>query len=309
MKLAKQITICEVGLRDGLQIEKVIVGVEDKLRFVHALEEAGVRVIEVGSFMKPEAVPQMADTDEVFRRLHQRPGIEYRALVGNVRGVQRAADCGCRKVKLNISASKGHCLANLNKLPIEQMKTFTPSVELAHANGMEVSGSIACPFGSPWEEKIPIEDVKDIIDAYIDVGVTEISISDAPGMAMPLQVYDMMVRLRQDYPQCRFILHFHNTRGMGIANIIAGMEAGITWFDSSFAGTGGCPFVPGAAGNVSTEDVVHMCDAQGIETGIDLDAIISIGRDVETLIGHPGSSSVLRAGKNSDILVEMPKRQ
>lgn len=309
MKLAKQITLCEVGLRDGMQIEKVLLSVEEKLELIHALENAGVKVIEVGSFMNPKAVPQMANTDEVFRHLKQKAGVEYRTLVGNVKGVMRAIDCGCRKVKLNISASRGHCLANLNKLPIEQMKTFAPSVELAHANGVEVSGSIACPFGSPWDETIPIEDVEEIIDAYLSAGVTEISISDAPGMAMPRQVYQMMTRLKENYPQCKFILHFHNTRGMGIANIMAGMEAGITWYDSSFAGTGGCPFVPGAAGNVSTEDIVHMCDAQGIETGIDLDAIISVGHRVEEMMGHPGSSYVLRAGKNKDILLEMPKGQ
>lgn len=309
MKLAKQITVCEVGLRDGMQIEKTILTVEEKLELIHALEDAGVKVIEVGSFMNPKAVPQMANTDEVFRRLRQRQGIEYRTLVGNVRGVQRAIDCGCKKVKLNISASKGHCLANLNKLPMEQMKTFAPSVKLAHENGVEVSGSIACPFGSPWDEHVPIEDVKEIIDAYIAAGVTEISISDAPGMAMPIQVYNMMTQLNQDYPQCKFILHFHNTRGMGIANIMAGMEAGITWYDGSLAGTGGCPFVPGAAGNVSTEDIVHMCDEQGIETGIDLDALIKIGYRVEELMGHQGSSCVLRAGKNKDILLEMPKGQ
>lgn len=309
MKLPERITVCEVGLRDGMQIEKTILTVEQKLELIHALEDAGVRVIEVGSFMSPRAVPQMANTDEVFRRLEQRPGVEYRALVGNVKGVQRAVDCGCRKVKLNISASRGHCLANLNKLPTEQMKSFLPSVELAHAHGAAVSGSIACPFGSPWDESIPLEDVKEIIDAYLAAGVTEISISDAPGMAMPRQVYHMMTELRACYPQCRFILHFHNTRGMGMANILAGMEAGITWFDGSLAGTGGCPFVPGAAGNVSTEDIVHMCDAQGIGTGIDLDRLIQAGRRTEELMGHLGDSYVLRAGKNRDILLDMPAGQ
>ena len=309
MKLAERLTICEVGLRDGLQIEKTILTVEQKLELIHRLEEAGVQVIEVGSFMHPKAVPQMANTDEVYLRLEQRPGVEYRALVGNLRGVQRAIDCGCKKVKLNISASKGHCMANLNKLPMEQMKTFAPSVALAHANGVEVSGSIACPFGSPWDQVVPVEDVKEIIDAYLAAGVTELSISDAPGMAMPKQVYDLMTELNECYPQCKFILHFHNTRGMGMANVMAGMEAGITWFDGSLAGTGGCPFIPGAAGNISTEDMVHMCEAQGIETGIDLDRLIAAGRQMECLIGHPGDRYVLRAGKNKDILLAMPAGQ
>lgn len=309
MKLAKRITVCEVGLRDGLQIEKAMLTVEEKLELIHGLEEAGVPVIEVGSFMHPKAVPQMANTDEVYRRLEQKPGVEYRALVGNLRGVQRAVDCGCRKVKLNISASKGHCLANLNKLPLEQMATFAPSVELAHANGVAVSGSIACPFGSPWDPVVPVEDVKEIIDAYLAAGVTEISISDAPGMAMPRQVYDLMTELNACYPQCRFILHFHNTRGMGMANVMAGMEAGITWFDGSLAGTGGCPFIPGAAGNLSTEDLVHMCQAQGIETGIDLDRLIALGHRMEERIGHRGDSYVLRAGSCRSLRLSMPGGQ
>ena len=301
MNIPDRITVCEVGLRDGMQIEKKILTVEEKLDIIHKLEDAGVTVIEVGSFMRPAAVPQMANTDEVFRRLVPKPGVEYRALVGNLKGVERAIACGCKKVKLNVSASKGHNLANINKLPMESMQSFPAQCDAARSAGLAVSGSIACPFGSPWEKIIPLDDVKEIIEAYLGVGVTEISISDAPGMAMPVQVYNMMTDLRQSYPECKFILHFHNTRGMGIANVMAGMEAGITWFDGSLAGTGGCPFVPGAAGNVSTEDIVHMCHEQGIETGIDLDKIIAIGHEVEHFIGHDGGSFVLRAGKNSDI--------
>ena len=309
MKLADKITVCEVGLRDGMQIEKVILTVDEKLSMIHRLEDAGVKVIEVGSFMRPKAVPQMANTDEVFRQLVQKPDVEYRTLVANLKGVERAVACGCRKVKLNISASRGHNLANLNQLPLESMKAFPAQYELAKSHGLEVSGSIACPFGSPWDREIPIDDVKRIIEAYLETGISEISISDAPGMAMPKQVYDMMTGLKKDYPECRFILHFHNTRGMGIANVMAGMEAGITWFDGSLAGTGGCPFVPGAAGNVSTEDIIHMCEEQGVDTGIDLDKIISAGHELERLMGHRGDSYVLRAGRNRDILLEQPKGQ
>ena len=306
MKVQDRITICEVGLRDGMPIEKRSFTVEAKLHMIHRLEAAGVTVIEVGSFMRPAAVPQMANSDEVFRQLEQKPGIEYRALVGNLKGVERAIACGCKKVKLNISASKGHNLANINKLPLESMKSFPAQCDAARSAGLDVSGSIACPFGSPWEREIPVGDVKAIVDAYLSVGVTEISISDAPGMAMPMQVYHMMSELIQHYPECKFILYFHNTCVMGIANIMAGMEAGITWYDGSLAGTGGCPFVSGASGNVSTEDIVHMCCEQGVETGIDLDRIIAAGHELERLMGHKGGSFVLRAGKNNDILLEQP---
>lgn len=308
MKLASHITICEVGLRDGMQIEKQILSVEEKLEMIHRLEKAGIRVIEVGSFMHPKAVPQMANTDEVFRNLEQLPGVEYRTLVANLRGVQRAIDCGCKKVKLNISASKGHNLANINKLPLETMKGFAACADTARSAGLEVSGSIACPFGSPWDPVITVDEICEIIDAYLAVGVTELSISDAPGMAMPAQVFHLMTQLTARYPQCKFILHFHNTRGMGIANVMAGMEAGVTWFDGSLAGTGGCPFIPGAAGNISTEDIVHMAHCQGIGTGIDLHQLMDAGRRLEELMGHPGDSYVLRAGTNMDIRLNMPKR-
>ncbi len=309
MKLPEKITVCEVGLRDGMQNEKKILTTDEKLEMIHLLEDAGVKVIEVGSFVKPAAVPQMADTDEVFRRLEQKPGVEYRALVANPRGVRRAVGCGCKKVKLNISASKGHNLANLNALPLDIMKTFKTSAEIARDAGIAVSGSIACPFGSPWDPVIPISDIEEIIDRYLDAGVKEISISDAPGMAMPEQVYRMMTVLLADYPECRFLLHFHNTRGMGMANVFAGMEAGVTWFDGSLAGTGGCPFIPGAAGNISTEDVVHMAECQKIRTGIDLDKLIAAGHRLEEIIGHRGDSYVLRAGSNRSVSLELPKGQ
>ncbi len=309
MQLPKEVVICEVGLRDGLQNEKKILSVAEKLEMIHRLEKAGVKVIEVGSFMHPKAVPQMANTDEVYRNLEQLDGVEYRALVANLRGVERAIACGCKKVKLNISASKGHNLANLNALPLDTMKTFAQSAETARKADVAVSGSIACPFGSPWDPVIPLADLKAIIDAYLDAGVTEISISDAPGMAMPKQVYELMSELLVAYPQCKFILHFHNTRGMGIANVMAGMEAGIHWFDGSLAGTGGCPFIPGAAGNVSTEDMVHMLDCQGITTGIDVDQLIVAGKRLEELMGHQGDSYVLKAGTNHALTLSIPKGQ
>ena len=301
MKLPSTVTLCEVGLRDGLQNEPLIVETSEKLKIAKGLVDAGFKVIELGSFMNPKAVPQMADTDELYKKLNNTDGVELRALVANKRGVERAINCGCRKIKLNVSASKGHNIANINKTPEETVAGFTENVDLAVKNGLEVSGSISMPFASPWEGIIPIRDVESIVEAYIRAGIKEISLSDASGMAVPNQVYDMCTSMIKKYPHVKWWLHFHNTRGMAMANILASMEAGIRNFDSALGGFGGCPFVPGAAGNVSTEDVVHMMDEMGIETGIDIVRIIEMAGNLKDMLGHGGDSYILKAGRSKDL--------
>lgn len=309
MDLVKSIRLCEVGLRDGLQNEKNMLTTEQKIELIGMMNDAGFPVIEVGSFVSPKAVPQMADTDEVFKGMPRKEGVEYRALIANARGVDRAVACGCTKVKLNVSASVAHNLANLNRTPAQSVAGFAECVEKAQAAGIGISGSISMAFGSPWDREIPIQNVKDIVDAYLQVGINEISLSDASGMAYPTQVYDICTEMARCYPQVNWWLHFHNTRGLGIANILAGMQAGFTQFDASFAGVGGCPFVPGAAGNVATEDVLHMCDEMQVETGIDLDKAMAISRRIVTLIGHSTDSYLLRAGKSKDLIRELPTGQ
>lgn len=303
MKLPSMVNICEVGLRDGLQNEPVILETSEKLKVAKGLIKAGFKVIELGSFMNPKAVPQMADTDELFRSLSNVEEVELRALVANKRGVERAINCGCRKIKLNVSASKGHNIANINKTPEETVAGFAENVDLALKNGLEISGSISMPFASPWEGIIPIKDVEEIVEAYIKVGIKEISLSDASGMATPKQVYDMCTSMKKNYPSVKWWLHFHNTRGMAMANIVASMEAGITNFDSALGGFGGCPFVPGATGNVSTEDVIHMMDEMEIETGIDILKIIEMARNLKDILGHAGDSYILRAGRSKDLIM------
>ena len=309
LDLVKKIRVCEVGVRDGLQNEKTLVSAEDKADLINRMADAGFPVIEVGSFMSPKAVPQMANTDEVFRMIEQKEGVEYRALIANLKGVERAIACGCRKVKLNVSASVSHNLANLNRTPAESVAGFAACVDLAKSHDLAISGSISMPFGSPWDKEIPIQDVKDIVEAYLKVGIHEISLSDASGMAYPTQVYDMCTEMKKCYPDVTWWLHFHNTRGLGIANILAGMQAGFDQYDASFGGVGGCPFVPGAAGNVTTEDVLHMCEEMGVETGIDLDKAMEISRRAVEILGHPTESYLLRAGKASDLILELPKGQ
>ncbi len=308
-KMAKAITICEVGLRDGLQNEKTILTTEQKVDLVNKMSDAGFKVIEVGSFMSPKAVPQMANTDEVFKAMTRKPGVQYRALIPNERGVERAIACGCEKVKLNVSASVAHNIANLNMTPAESVAGFGACVEKAKAAGIGISGSISMAFGSPWDKEISIDTVKSIVEAYLKVGINEISLSDASGMAYPTQVMEMCPEMAKAYPEVTWWLHFHNTRGLGVANIFAGIMCGFTRFDSSFAGVGGCPFVPGAAGNVATEDVLHMCDESHIATGVDLDKAIAISRQVVQYIHHSTDSYILRAGKSKDLILEVPKKR
>ena len=295
------IQLCEVGLRDGLQNEKICLPTEEKITIVRQLISAGFKVIEVGSFTHPKAVPQMADTDEVFRTIGD-TDVELRALVPNLRGVTRAIDCGCKKVKLNVSASRQHNLKNLNMTPEESVAGFRSCVDACEDAGIGISGSISMPFASPWEGITPLETVDAIIDAYLDVGIREISLSDASGMATPTQVRSLCAHVLDKYPQANWWLHFHNTRGMAMANMVAAMDAGMTRFDTSFGGLGGCPFVPGAAGNLSTEDVVHLCDESGIETGIDILKIMELSRHLQTLLGHDLDSYILRAGRSADLI-------
>lgn len=296
------VTLCEVGLRDGLQNEQSLLSTEKKVSLLRQLIDAGFPVVEVGSFMSPKAVPQMADTDELFRAIGDIPNVELRALIPNARGVQRAIDCGCKKVKLNVSASRQHNLHNLNRTPEESVAGFAPCVELANANGIEISGSISMPFASPWEGRTPIEDVDAIVEAYLAVGISEISLSDASGMAVPNQVCELCTHVLEKYPQASWWLHFHNTRGMAMANILAAMDAGMTRFDTAFGGLGGCPFVPGAAGNISSEDVIHMCDESDIQTGVDITKVMHASHELRGLLGHDLESYVLRAGRSCDLL-------
>lgn len=309
MHLVDQIRLCEVGPRDGLQNEKTMLSTQEKIQLIDAIAQAGFPVIEVGSFVSPKAVPQMANTDEVFQGITRKEGVEYRALIANLKGVERAISCGCTKVKLNVSASVAHNLANLNRTPAQTIAGFAQCVERAADAGIGISGSISMAFGSPWDKEIPIQDVKDVVDAYLAVGIRELSLSDASGMAYPSQVYDMCQEMRRCYPQVDWWLHFHNTRGLGIANILAGMQAGFTQFDTSFAGVGGCPFVPGAAGNVASEDVLHMCEEMHIATGVDLDQVLEISRRIQSLVGHSTDSYLLRAGKSKDLIRELPTGQ
>lgn len=302
MKWPSDIIVCEVGLRDGLQNEKVLLNVEQKVELIERSVQAGAKIIEVGSFVHPKAVPQMADTDEVVRRMKRVDGVEYRVLVMNLRGLERAKAAGITKAKLTASASRAHSLANINKTPEEVVRGFGECAEYAAANGIELSGAISTAFGCSLEGNVPLEQVISVISCFREIGVKELSLSDTTGMANPAQVYEYSMKVKEQFTDVNWFLHFHNTRGMGLANVVAGMMAGIDRYDACFAGLGGCPFAPGASGNIATEDLVHMLHEMGIQTGYDLDAVLSIGRTVQQMIGHDTASFILKAGKNSDIV-------
>ena len=301
-KWPARITVSEVGPRDGLQNEKTALSIEQKIELIDRISDAGAKIIEVGSFVSPKAVPRMADTDEVARRIKRLDGVEYRVLIFNLKGLERAEGAGLKKAKLTVSASRTHSLKNAGKTPEEAVKSFADCAEFAAAKGITLSGAIPTAFGCPFEGKIPLEQVLSVASSFLEIGVRELSLSDTTGMANPQQVYEYSRMVRERYPDITWNLHFHNTRGMGLANVVAGMLAGIDRFDAGFAGLGGCPFVPDAAGNIATEDLLHMCLEMGVATDYDLDKAISIARWARDLVGHNTDSFILKAGKNSDLV-------
>jgi hydroxymethylglutaryl-CoA lyase len=296
IQLPSKVIICEVAPRDGFQAEKEWIPTENKMAIIKKLATTGIQSMELTSFVHPKAIPQLKDAEEVVRQAQELTGIKFRALVPNVRGAQRAIDAGIKKLKLMLSATDSHSLSNANCLTKEAMDGFAPIIELAEKQGAKVGGSISVAFGCPFEGNVPIERINSIVERYISYGIEEISLADSVGMANPRQVYNMVGQLRNNFPDMTFTMHLHNTRGMAIANAFAAMQQGIVNFDSSIAGLGGCPYAPGATGNVATEDLVHTLSEMGIETGIDLDTLINVAKEVKQIIGHDGGSYMLQAG-------------
>ena len=302
-KLPKRIEICEVGPRDGLQNEKTRLTVAQKVELIERAVDAGATCVEVGSFVSAKAIPAMADTDEVCRAMRKVPGVDYRGLIFNLKGLQRAEAAGLTSCEVACSASRGHCLANMNKTPEQAVESFAAVADYARERGIALMAAISTTFGCSIDGHVPFEQVVSVAKCLRDLGLTTINLADTTGMANPAQVYRYCVDIQRLLPDVTFYLHFHNTRGLGLANVLAGLEAGITHFEASFGGLGGCPFAPGASGNIATEDLVNMCDEMGIATGFDIDKCLALGRRVEELVGGSRGSSLLRAGKCSDIVV------
>jgi hydroxymethylglutaryl-CoA lyase len=278
----KHVTICEVGPRDGLQNEAQTVPAGAKVRYVEMLVDAGITVIEATSFVSPKSVPQLADADEVFPAIRKRDGVRYITLVPNLRGLERAIAAGVKEIAVFTAASETFAQRNIRMSIDDSLATFADVIARAHASGMKVRASVSTAFGCPFEGAVPVANVVRISKALLAAGADSLSIADTIGVATPNQVIDVTAALLDAGISLeQFGLHFHDTRGTGVANLMAGLQMGVHEFDSSAGGLGGCPFAPGATGNVSTEDVLYLLHGMGIETGIDIDRV----RDASRFIG------------------------
>ncbi|MCU0251574.1 MAG: hydroxymethylglutaryl-CoA lyase [Vicinamibacterales bacterium] len=274
MTLPPRVTIVEVGPRDGLQNVSLVPDTAAKVGFIDRLSDAGLPVVEVGAFVDPRRVPAMADTEAVVRAIAQRPGTRYTALVPNLRGLARAAGAGLREVSVFGAASDSFSRRNINQGIAESFLGFRAVIQEAAASGIRVRGYLSTSFGCPYEGDVPAERVAELTDELLQMGVFEVAISDTIGIAHPGQVWRTLDAVSSRVPFERVALHFHDTRGTGLANVLAGLQAGVTTFDASCGGLGGCPYAPGASGNLATEDLVYMLDGMGIDTGVSLQGLV-----------------------------------
>jgi hydroxymethylglutaryl-CoA lyase len=282
----RRVTVTEVGPRDGWQIEPDFIPTETKVALIDELIEAGIRVIEFSSFVSPKAVPQLADAAEVLAGVDRSKGARFAALVPNAKGAERAAEAGVDEMRVFLSASESHNQKNVNRSVEESLKGFEDVMRIANESGIPVEGAIATSFGCPFEGDVPVGRVGDIAARYRDLGMQGLSLGDTTGMATPVLVAERCRYLREHVPELPIALHFHNTRGIGLVNVITGLAEGIDIYESSFAGLGGCPLAAGATVNICTEDLVYLLHEIGIETGIDLDRLCGAARNMEEVIGR-----------------------
>ena len=286
------VSIREVGPRDGLQNEDPV-PTAAKVELLDALSGTGVRRIEAVSFVSPKAIPQMADADEVWAAATKAPGVRYSALVPNSKGAQRALAAGFTEIEVVVSASDAHNRRNLNRSTEESLEDITGLIQAGHDGGATVEVIIATSFGCPYAGDVDPTRVGEIVDRVVRDGADRVAFGDTTGMATPSRVISLLRAVDRKVP---LLLHFHDTRGTGLANILTALELGVTEFDASIGGLGGCPYAPGASGNVATEEVVHMLHDMGMDTGIDLDALIDAAAVAERIVGRTLPSGVLRAG-------------
>lgn len=286
----------EVAPRDGFQMEARFIPTDDKVSFIDRLGRLGYARIEATSFTSAAAIPALADGEAVMQRVQRVPGVVYTALVPNRRGAERALECRVDEFNLVMSASESHNLANLRMTREQSFRQLADVVRLAAAQGVPVNVSLSCVFGCPMEGEVEPQAVMNWVDRFAAIGVQAFTLCDTTGMAYPTQVQALCRQALQRLPQGRFTAHFHDTRSMGAVNVLAAIEAGIRHFDTSLGGIGGCPYAPGASGNVSTEDVVHMLQCMGYDTGLDLEGLLEASAFLQTLVTHPLPAQLPQAG-------------
>jgi hydroxymethylglutaryl-CoA lyase len=293
--LPHSVTIVEVGPRDGLQNEKSVVPTATKVAFVDALSAAGHRVIEVSAFVSPKWVPQMADASDVIAGITRRDGLRYTALVPNLTGLARAQAAGLTEVAIFAAASETFSKRNINQTIEESLATYRAVCDAARTSGIRVRGYLSTCFGCPFEGAVTPDRVAEVAARLLELGVFEVAISDTIGVAHPGQVAEVLDEVTRGVPLAQVALHLHDTRGTALANVLAGLQYGVTTFDSSAGGLGGCPYAPGAAGNLATEDLLYMLNGLGIETGVSLDGVVAASRLLTQSIDHALPSRYLQS--------------
>jgi hydroxymethylglutaryl-CoA lyase len=293
--LPGRVDVYEVGPRDGLQNELRIVPLEGKLRLIAALAAAGERRIEATSFVSPRWIPQLADAEDVLRQLPRTQGVTYSALVPNLRGLERARTARLEEAAVFISASETHSRKNINKGIAEALSVASEVTRGALASGMRVRAYLSVVWGCPYEGMVPVDRVVELCRRLADLGIYQLSLGDTVGVGVPNQTEEILAAVTRHVPVGRLALHLHDTRGMALANALVGLAAGVTTFDASIGGLGGCPYAPGAAGNLATEDLVNMLHRMGVETGIDLGKLVEAGEVAQELIGRKLSGKYLQA--------------
>ncbi|MDP9649702.1 hydroxymethylglutaryl-CoA lyase [Paraburkholderia caledonica] len=300
-KTGDKLIVQEVAPRDGLQIEPTWVDTADKIALINALSTAGFTRIEAGSFVSPKAIPALRDGEAVFQQIERHAGVIYVALVPNLKGAERALAAKADELNLVMSASQTHNRANMRMSCESSLTAFGDIVRHVKDSGVLLNASVATAFGCPFEGTIDEDRVVGIVDTYREMGIQGITLADTTGMASPRQVTRLVTRVLERVTPSALTLHFHNTRGLGLANVLAAYEAGARRFDAALGGLGGCPFAPGASGNICTEDLVNLCDEMGIPTGIDLEKLLALSRALPDLLGHDVPGQVAKAGRNSDL--------
>ena len=293
----KRIFIQEVVTRDGFQAERVFIPTEEKIALINRLGRAGYAKIEVSSFTSPKAIPMLADAQAVMLGIERVPGVEYTALIPNLKGAERAIEVDVDEFNLVMSVSEMHNQANLKMSREDSFKALSQVIDLAHANQTATNISLSTSFGCPMSGITPLADLMYWIDRFANTGVRGISICDTTGMGNPAQVQRVCEAAQSKYPELQWTVHFHNTRGMGLANALTALNTGIDRYDSSLGGLGGCPYAPGATGNICTEELVHMFDLMGLDTHMNIDALLECAQDLQKLIGRTLPSQLLMAGK------------